>query len=86
MFFFFFSGLEKTDALRTLIINEQWLFSIQGLSVQYTSEKPDRGNYRWILIARIRIRRIEDYSVLYSKMFDIGLFRNVLIANNTNLT
>lgn len=80
----FFSGLEKTEAPKTLIINKKWFFSVQRLSVQYTSEKPDLRNYRWILIARIRMRRI-DYSVLYSKMFDIGLFRNVLVANNTNL-
>ena len=79
----FFSGLEKIEAPKTLIVNKKWFFSVQGLSVQYTSEKPDLRNYRWILIARIRMRI--DYSVLYSKMFDIGLFRNVLVANNTNL-
>ena len=75
--------MEKIEAPKTLIVNKKWFFSVQGLSVQYTSEKPDLRNYRWILIARIRIRI--DYSVLYSKMFDIGLFRNVLVANNTNL-
>lgn len=37
---------------------------MQGISAQYISEKQDLGNYRQTLIAGIKIRGVEDYSVL----------------------